>query len=137
LLRNISDSLSNRYAELLSDSYDCMGRIVLNAFFRMGACSRRLPGVVAGAERIGGDVDNKHLARAWQAVSAAAFTVMRKQIAFRFCIVRPGSVSMSSREEYLARTDIREGVFLILVSRADPNEHSGEPRPRQSLPADL
>ena len=44
---------------------------------------------------------------------------------------------MSSREEYLARTDIREGVFLILVSRADPNEHSGEPRPRQSLPADL
>ena len=82
-------------------------------------------------------LDNKHLARAWQAVSAAAFTVMRKQIAFRFCIVRPGSVSMSSREEYLARTDIREGVFLILVSRADPNEHSGEPRPRQSLPADL
>src|SRR5271170_7668749 len=30
------DSLSDRYAELLTGSYDCVDRIVLNAFFRMG-----------------------------------------------------------------------------------------------------
>ena len=30
------DSLSDRCAELLTGSYDCVDRIVLNAFFRMG-----------------------------------------------------------------------------------------------------
>ena len=30
------DSLSDRYAELLTGSYDCVDRIVLNAFFQMG-----------------------------------------------------------------------------------------------------
>src|SRR5260370_11400610 len=30
------DSLSDRYADLLSGSYDCVDRIVLNAYFRMG-----------------------------------------------------------------------------------------------------
>ena len=32
----MSDSLSDRYADLLSGSYDCVDRIVLNAYFRMG-----------------------------------------------------------------------------------------------------
>src|SRR5881409_2466154 len=30
------DSLSDRYADLVSGSYDCVDRIVLNAYFRMG-----------------------------------------------------------------------------------------------------
>lgn len=30
------DSLSHRYVELLSGRYDCVDRIVLNAYFRMG-----------------------------------------------------------------------------------------------------
>ena len=30
------DSLSERYQELLTGSYDCVDRIVLNAYFRMG-----------------------------------------------------------------------------------------------------
>ena len=30
------DSLSDRYAELLTGSYDCVDRIVLNDFFRLG-----------------------------------------------------------------------------------------------------
>jgi len=30
------DGLSTRYQELLSGSYDCVDRIVLNAYFRMG-----------------------------------------------------------------------------------------------------
>ena len=32
----MADSLSKRYEELLSGSYDCVDRIVLNAYFRMG-----------------------------------------------------------------------------------------------------
>ncbi len=30
------DLLSERYADLLTGSYDCVDRIVLNAYFRMG-----------------------------------------------------------------------------------------------------
>jgi hypothetical protein len=30
------DSLSERYTDLLTGSYDCVDRIVLNAYFRMG-----------------------------------------------------------------------------------------------------
>ena len=47
------DSLSDRYADLLTGSYDCVDRIVLNAYFPDGACSRRLPFLVAGADRVG------------------------------------------------------------------------------------
>jgi len=36
LLRDMPDSLSERYEDLLSGSYDCVDRIVLNAYFRMG-----------------------------------------------------------------------------------------------------
>src|SRR5215470_12493721 len=32
----MAESLSNRYADLLTSSYDCVDRIVLNAYFRMG-----------------------------------------------------------------------------------------------------
>jgi len=32
----MSDSLSDRYAALLPGTYDCVDRIVLNAYFRMG-----------------------------------------------------------------------------------------------------
>src|SRR6516225_4712791 len=57
------ESLSDRYAELLSGSYDCADRIVLNAYFRMGH--------TAGGFRVwwraltGSDdtLDNAHLMR--------------------------------------------------------------------------
>ena len=32
----MSDSLSERYEDLLTGSYDCVDRIVLSAYFRMG-----------------------------------------------------------------------------------------------------
>jgi hypothetical protein len=57
------DSLSDRYAELLTGSYDCVDRIVLNAFFRMG----HGPGgfrvwwrALTGSEET---LDNTHLVR--------------------------------------------------------------------------
>ena len=32
----MADSLSKRYADLVAGNYDCVDRIVLNAYFRMG-----------------------------------------------------------------------------------------------------
>ena len=57
------ESLSDRYAELLSGNYDCTDRIVLNAYFRMG----HTPGgfrvwwrTLTGSEEA---LDNAHLMR--------------------------------------------------------------------------
>ena len=33
---SMADGLSKRYADLLTGSYDCVDRIVLHAYFRMG-----------------------------------------------------------------------------------------------------
>ena len=59
----MAESLSDRYTELLSGSYDCTDRIVLNAYFRMG----HTPGgfrvwwrAVTGSEET---LDNAHLMR--------------------------------------------------------------------------
>jgi len=49
----MSDSLSDRYADLLTGSYDCVDRIVLHAYYRMGHDPGRFPLVVAGADRVG------------------------------------------------------------------------------------
>jgi len=55
------ESLSDRYAELLSGSYDCADRIVLNAYFRMGHTAggfRVWWGTLTGSEET---LDNAHL----------------------------------------------------------------------------
>jgi hypothetical protein len=57
------DSLSSRYAELLTGSYDCVDRIVLNAFFRMGHGPGGFPvwwRALTGSEET---LDNAHLMR--------------------------------------------------------------------------
>jgi len=57
------ESLSERYGELLSGSYDCTDRIVLNAYFRMGHTPggfRVWWGILTGSEET---LDNTHLMR--------------------------------------------------------------------------
>ena len=88
------ESLSDRYAELLSGSYDCADRIVLNAYFRMGHTPggfRVWWGTLTGSEET---LDNAHLMR-MAGPLAAGFTATRKLRAFRLCIVKPGSTSMN------------------------------------------
>ena len=57
------ESLSDRYSELLSGSYDCTDRIVLNAYFRMGHTPggfRVWWGTLTGSDET---LDNAHLMR--------------------------------------------------------------------------
>jgi hypothetical protein len=49
------ESLSDRYVELLSGSYDCADRIVLNAYFRMGHTAGGFRVLVGDPDRIRGD----------------------------------------------------------------------------------
>ena len=111
------DSLSERYEDLLTGSYDCVDRIVLNAYFRMG----HDPGgfrlwwrALSGSDET---LDNTHLMR----------------MAGRFCRhvrgyakangipgvdCHAGERKHEMAEEYLAKTKITQGLFLILVGRA-------------------
>jgi hypothetical protein len=111
------ESLSDRYAELLSGSYDCADRIVLNAYFRMGH--------TAGGFRVwwraltGSDdtLDNAHLMRMAGRFSRRLHGYAKAEgIPLVHCQV--GERKHELAEEYLAKTQMTQGVFLILVGRA-------------------
>jgi hypothetical protein len=79
------DSLSDQYAELLTDSYDCMDRIVLNAFFRMG----HGPGgfrvwwrALTGSEET---LDNPYLMRFGGPLQPSHSRMRQSEMAFRLC----------------------------------------------------
>src|ERR1700738_4038442 len=111
------DSLSDRYAELLTGSYDCVDRIVLNAFFRMG----HGPGgfrvwwqALTGSEET---FDNTHLMRLAGRFSRRIHGYAKANgIPVVHCPA--GERKHEFAEEYLAKTNITQGLFLILVGRA-------------------
>jgi hypothetical protein len=111
------ESLSDRYAELLSGSYDCADRIVLNAYFRMGH--------TAGGFRVwwraltGSDdtLENTHLMRIGGRFSRRLHGYAKAEgIPLVHC--QAGERKHELAEEYLAKTQITQGLFLILVGRA-------------------
>ena len=78
----MTDRLSTLYQNLLSGSYDCVDRIVLNAYFRMG----HNPGgfrvwwrALTGSDET---LENAYLMR-WPAASAGGFAAMPRRRAFR------------------------------------------------------
>ena len=111
------DGLSRTYAGLLTGSYDCVDRIVLNGFFSMGHTAggfRTWWRALTGSDET---LDNAHLMRmagrfgrrvhAWAA---------ENQIPIKNCAT--GERKHEIGEEHLALTQVKEGVFLILVGRA-------------------
>jgi hypothetical protein len=111
------DELSERYGELLQGSYDCVDRIVLNAYFSLGhnpggfrVWWRRLHD---GDEQL----DNTHLMR-----MAGRFSrrVRAWAAANQIPVIDCGRGERKHRiaEEYLATHTVGPGVFLILVARA-------------------
>jgi hypothetical protein len=112
------DELSERYGELLAGSYDCVDRIVLNAYFSLGhnpggfrVWWRRLHD---GSEE---HLDNTHLMR-----MAGRFSrrVRAWATANQVPVIDCGRGERKHRiaEEYLATHTVGLGVFLILVARA-------------------
>ena len=112
------DELSERYGELLQGSYDCVDRIVLNAYFPLGhnpggfrVWWRRLHD---GCEE---QLDNTHLMR-----MAGRFSrrVRGFAKAHGIPVIDCGRGERKHRiaEAYLATHRVSRGVFLILVARA-------------------
>ena len=113
----MADGLSTRYQDLLSGSYDCVDRIVLNAYFRMG----HDPGgfrlwwrQLTGSDET---LDNTHLMRL-----AGRFSRRVRGYAKAHNIpvidCSAGERKQETAEEYLAKTKVTQGLFLVLVGRA-------------------
>jgi hypothetical protein len=113
-----SDDFSLRYSDLLTGSYDCVDRIVLNAFFPLG----HNPGGFRVWWRRWHDdsdaeLDNTHLMRlagrfarrvkAWGAANAVPVI---------FC--KAGVRKHRIAEAYLATHEVGIGVFLVLAAKA-------------------
>ena len=118
----MADEFAARYAGLLTGSYDCVDRIVLNAYFRLG----NSPGgfrtwwrwLTGGSDAEADAVlDNTHLmrlagrfarrVRAWAADNAVPVIDCPA-----------GERKHLIAEEYLQTHTVTVGVFMILVARA-------------------
>jgi len=112
-----SDGFSERYDDLLSGSYDCVDRVVLNAYYSLGhnpggfrTWWRRLHG---GDEQL----DNAHLMRmAGRFARRVRASAAAHGIPILDC--SRGERKHQIAEDYLAEYDVQPGVFLILVARA-------------------
>jgi hypothetical protein len=114
----VADDFTERYRELLTGSYDCVDRIVLNAYCPLGHSPggfrtwwRRWHG---GSDA---DLDDARLMRlpGWFARRVRAWA---KANGVPVIECKAGQRKHRIAEEYLASHSAGPGVFLILVARA-------------------
>ena len=113
----MTDRLSTLYQDLLSGSYDCVDRIVLNAYFRMG----HSPGgfrvwwqALTGSDAT---LENAYLMRMAGRFSRRVRGYAKAHgIPVIDCLA--GQRKHDLAEEYLAKTTVTQGLFLVLVGRA-------------------
>jgi hypothetical protein len=113
----MTDGLSQTYAELLDGSYDSLDRIVLNAYFRF---AQNPAGFRVWWRQLHGsdeDLDNAHLMRlAGRFRRRLRAWALANNVPTKVC--KAGEHKFEIADEYLAKTDVREGVFLIIEGRA-------------------
>src|SRR6201997_1396522 len=113
----MTDRLSTLYQDLLSGSYDCVDRIVLNAYFRMG----HSPGgfrvwwrALTGSDET---LENAYLMRLAGRFSRRVRGYAKAHnIAVIDCSVAERKHDIAT--EYRSKTTVVEGLFLVLVGRA-------------------
>jgi len=111
------DQSSEHYQNLIEDSYDCMDRIVLNAYYPLGQESG---GMVAWWRALFGSddtLDTNHLMRMAGRFSRRVRAYAKaKGIVLIDC--DPKDKKFEIANAYLANHDRTPGLFLILVSKA-------------------
>jgi hypothetical protein len=112
------DELSERYGQLLAGAYDCVDRIVLNAYFPLG----HNPGGFRVWWRRLHDNSEEHLDNAHLMRMAGRFSrrVRAWAAANQIPVIDCGRGERKHRiaEAYLTTHTVGPGVFLILVARA-------------------
>jgi hypothetical protein len=114
----MADELSQRYGDLLDGTYDCVDRIVLNAYntlcYSAGGFRQWWRLLMNGSDD---QLDNAHLMR-----MAGRFSrrVRGFAKAHRIPVIdcRRGDRKHDIAEDYLASHSVNRGLFLILVGRA-------------------
>ena len=114
----MTDLFSERCGDLLTGSYDCVDRIVLNAYFSLGHTPG---GFRVWWRRWHGDsdeqLDNAHLMRlAGRFARRVRASAQAHGIPVIDCKAEDRKHQIA--EEYLAEHPVRTGVFLVLVARA-------------------
>ena len=120
------DGFSERYGDLLYGSYDCVDRIVLNAYYPLGY---NPGGFRTWWRRLHGNdeqLDNAHLMRM---AGRFARRVRASAAAHGIPVIdcKRGERKHQIAEEYLAEHTVDRGVFLILVARAIAPVWEGSP----------
>ena len=114
----MTDALRESLDDLLDGSYDCVDRIVLNAYFSLG---HNPGGFRVWWRRLHGDseeqLDNTHVMRmAGRFARRVRAWAHAHQVPVIDC--KRGERKHQLAEEYLATHTVGTGVFLILVARA-------------------
>ena len=113
----MADDFTDRYGDLLTGSYDCVDRVVLNAFFPIG---HNPGGFRSWWRRLHGSddqLDNTHLMRmAGRFARRVKAWGSANGVPVIFCAA--GQRKHQIAEEYLASHSVGPGVFLVLVARA-------------------
>jgi hypothetical protein len=114
----VADDFSERYGNLLTGSYDCVDRIVLNAYFSLGhnpggfrVWWRRLH---EGSEEL---LDNTHLMR-FAGRFARRVKAWGESAGVPVIYCKAGQRKHLIAEEYLATHEVSTGVFLVLAAKA-------------------
>lgn len=116
-MTEVLDGYSDYYADLLENSYDCVDRIVLNAYFRMGQAAGGFRTWWRQLMSSDDNLDNTHLMRmAGRFSRRVRAHAKAHQIPLKDCA--PGERKHEIAEEYLPKDANFTGVFLILVARA-------------------
>jgi hypothetical protein len=114
----VADDFSERYGDLLTGSYDCVDRIVLNAYFSLGhnpggfrVWWRRLH---EGSEEL---LDNTHLMR-FAGRFARRVKAWGESAGVPVIYCKAGQRKHLIAEEYLATHEVSTGVFMVLAAKA-------------------
>jgi hypothetical protein len=114
----VLDELTEGCGDLLTGSYDCVDRVVLNAYFSLG---HNPGGFRVWWRRLHGDsdeqLDNTHLMRMAGRFARRVWAWANvHQVPVIDC--KRGERTHQLAEEYLATHTVGPGVFLVLVARA-------------------
>jgi len=111
------DQLSVLYSGLLDGSYDCVDRVVLNAYFSMGQSGggfRTWWRQLYGSDK---NLDDNHLMRMAGRFSRR-LRAWAKANHIPVVDSSPGQRKHDRAAEYLSTHEIKPGLFMILVSKA-------------------
>jgi hypothetical protein len=113
----MADQLSVLYGDLLDGSYDCVDRVVLNAYFGMGQTGGGLRVWWRALYGSDDNLDDNHLIRmAGRFSRRLRAWAKENKVPVTYC--SPGQDKHRMAEQHLATHETKPGLFLILVSKA-------------------